>query len=54
MPGVTFRSLDQPVCEVALVTGPDPSIATMQLCKLVGRAAPVVHSFAKPVLALAA
>jgi DNA-binding transcriptional LysR family regulator len=54
MPGVTFRSLDEPTYEVALVTGPDPSIATMQLCKLVGRAAPVVHSFAKPALALAA
>jgi DNA-binding transcriptional LysR family regulator len=53
LPGITFRAVVAPVCEVALVTGPEPSVAAMQLGKLVTGTAPVDRASATPVLALA-
>jgi DNA-binding transcriptional LysR family regulator len=53
LPGVVFRAVDAPVCEVALVTGPEPSVAAMQLCKLVGHTAPVAQATPRPALVLA-
>jgi DNA-binding transcriptional LysR family regulator len=52
-PGVTFRAVDAPVCEVALITPPEPSIAAMQLCKLVAGSAPVARTTSRPALTLA-
>jgi DNA-binding transcriptional LysR family regulator len=54
LPGVTFRAVDEPVCEVALVTAAEPSLATMQLCKLVAGHEPVALATPRPALALAA
>jgi DNA-binding transcriptional LysR family regulator len=54
LPGVTYRLVDEPVCEVALVTGPEPCMAAMQLCKLVGSSAPVARANGRPALTLAA
>jgi DNA-binding transcriptional LysR family regulator len=51
-PGVTFRAVDAPVCEVALITTAEPSIAAMQLCKLVAGSTSVAGT--RPTLTLAA
>jgi DNA-binding transcriptional LysR family regulator len=53
LPGITFRPVDEPVCEVALVTPPEPSVAAMQLGKLVAGSAPAARAPARPALALA-
>jgi DNA-binding transcriptional LysR family regulator len=53
LPGVTFRPVAEPVCEVALVTGAEPSMAAMQLCKLVVNTAAVARATTKPALAVA-
>jgi DNA-binding transcriptional LysR family regulator len=50
LPGVTFRPVSEPVCEVALVTDAQPSVAAMQLCKLVTGTAAVARATTKPAL----
>jgi DNA-binding transcriptional LysR family regulator len=53
LPGVTFRPVSDPVCEVALVTGPEPTMATMQFSKLVAHSTTAPQPVARPALALA-
>jgi DNA-binding transcriptional LysR family regulator len=53
LPGVSFRPVAEPVCEVALVTSVDASIAAMQLCKLVASSAQAARPNGRPALALA-
>jgi DNA-binding transcriptional LysR family regulator len=53
LPGVSFRPLVGPVCEVALVTGPDPIMAVMQFSKLVANSAAIAQPGARPALKLA-
>jgi hypothetical protein len=55
LPGVVFRPLAEPApaCDVALIGGPEPTTASMQLDKLVREAAATVRPVrAEPVLEL--
>jgi DNA-binding transcriptional LysR family regulator len=53
LPGVSFRPLDGLVCEVALVTGPEPTMVAMQFSKLVANSASLAtRAPAAPALSL--
>jgi hypothetical protein len=54
LPGVIFRPVSEPVCELALVTGPEPTMAAMQFCKLVAGTAAAAPATTERVLSLAA